>query len=134
MTTAVIVADRGSEMARLTESVRLLREMEIVRHASGRAPLARLIAAHRPAVVVIGEMSPRSRTLDRISEVRGAAREATVVVVAGDAGSRWLADALRAGATAVLPGGLGTNALAAVLQEVIGTGNPGDAGQLAIAA
>jgi DNA-binding NarL/FixJ family response regulator len=133
MNTVVIVADRGSEMARLTASVGALDHHEIVRHASGRSPLTRLIAAHAPAVVVIAEMSPRRRTLDRISEVRSAAPEATVVVVAGDVGSRWLADALRAGATAVLPGGLSTTALSAVLHEVIAS-NPGDATKVALAA
>jgi len=71
--------------------------------------------------------------MDRVSEVRAAAPAATVVVVAGDAGSRWLADALRAGASAVLPGGLGAEALAAVLHEVIAS-NPGNATELAHAA
>jgi DNA-binding NarL/FixJ family response regulator len=133
MTTVVIVADRGSDMARLTASVASVRGTEIVRHASGHAPVAQLVAAHAPSLVVLGEMSPRRLTLERLAEVRVAAPQATVVVVAGDAGSRWLADALRAGATAVLPGELGAGALAAVLQELIAT-NPGGAPELALAA
>jgi DNA-binding NarL/FixJ family response regulator len=133
MTTVVIVADSGPEMARLTASVNSLRHTHIVRHASGRSPVARLVAAHEPTLVLIGEMSPRRLTFERLTEVRTAAPGATVVVVAGDAGSRWLAHALRAGATAALPGGLGTNALAAVLEEVLAP-NPGGATPLALAA
>jgi DNA-binding NarL/FixJ family response regulator len=133
MTTAVIIADRGSDMARITEAVRPLPHTDIVRHANGRSPVASLVKAHAPSLVVVGEMSPRQLTMDRVSEVRAAAPAATVVVVAGDAGSRWLADALRAGASAVLPGGLGAEALAAVLHEVIAS-NPGNATELAHAA
>jgi DNA-binding NarL/FixJ family response regulator len=116
MTSVVIVADNGADMALLTSSVNGLRNTEIVRHASGRASIQQLVEAHRPTLVLISEMSPRRVTLERLSEVRAAAPEAAVIVVAADAGSRWLAQALRAGATAVVPGG---TALAAVLAEVL---------------
>jgi DNA-binding NarL/FixJ family response regulator len=133
MTSVVIVADSGSAMARLTASVAQLPHTEIVRHASGRVPVARLVEAHEPTLVLIAEMSPRRLTLERLIEIRAAAPETTVVVVAADTGSRWLATALRAGASAVLPGGLGTNALAAVLQDVLAP-DRGSASPLALAA
>ena len=133
MTNVVIIADNGNDMARLTASVNGVRHARITRHASGRVPVARLVAAHEPTLVLIGEVHPRRLTFERLSEVRSAAPEASVVVVGADAGSRWLAEALRAGATAALPGGLGTNALTAVLQEVIAS-NPGSAFPLALAA
>lgn len=116
MTSVVIVADNGADMALLTSSVNGLRNAEIVRHASGRASIQQLVTAHRPTLVLISEMSPRRLTLERLSEARAGAPEAAVIVIAADAGSRWLAQALRAGATAVVPGG---TALAAVLAEVL---------------
>ena len=133
MTKVVIVADAGNEMARLTAAVVQVAHAEIVRHVSGRAPVGRLVAAHQPSLVVIAEMTPRHLTIERLSEARTAAPNAAIVVVASDVGSRWLATALRAGATAVLPGGLGTNAVASVLEEVLAP-DPGVASQLALAA
>jgi DNA-binding NarL/FixJ family response regulator len=133
MTTAVVIADRGSDMARLTACVGALPHTPVVRHASGHAPVGRLVRAQAPSLVLIGEMSPRRLTAERVSEVRATAPGATVVVVAGDAGSRWLAEALRAGATAVLPGDMSADALVAVLQEVIAS-NPGSAVPHALAA
>ena len=118
MTNVVIIADCGADMAGLTASVSALGHARIARHANGRASVARLVAMHEPELVVIGEIRPRRLTFERLSEVRAAVPAASVVIVAADAGSRWLAEALRAGATAALPGELGTNALTAVLQEV----------------
>jgi DNA-binding NarL/FixJ family response regulator len=117
MTSVMIVADNGAELARLTASVRTLREAEIVRHASGRTSVARLAARYAPSLVVVGEMSPRCLTFERIREVRAACPRSTIVVIAATAGARWLAEALRAGATAALPVETGTAALGAVLEE-----------------
>jgi DNA-binding NarL/FixJ family response regulator len=119
MTSVMIVADNGADMARLTASVKTVRGMEIVRHASGHAPVARLVAAHGPALVLIGELSPRSRTFERVREVRAAAPDSAVIVVAAAAGARWLPRALQAGATAALPGEQSTPGLASVLEEVL---------------
>ena len=130
MTSVAIVADSGADMAQLTASGTDLRNVEIVRHASGRAPVLQLVTAQRPGLVLISEMSPRRLTLERLSEVRAGAPEAVVIVVAADAGSRWLAQALRAGATAVVPGG---SPLATVLNEVLSP-NPAAATPVALAA
>jgi len=127
MTTVVMVADCGSEMARLTAAISALPNMEIVRYASGRTPVSRIVAAHAPELVLIGDMMPRQVTLDRVVEARAAAPRAAVVVLAADAGARWFATALRAGATAVLPGEPSMKALGAVLREVLAPDPPGAA-------
>jgi DNA-binding NarL/FixJ family response regulator len=124
MTRVVIVADRESAKARLTASVELIDGAEIVRVAHGRSSVARLVAASAPSLVLVGELSAHRLMVERLTETRAAAPDADIVVVAA-AGSRWLADALRAGATAVLPGDLGARALAAVLQEVMATKSGG---------
>ena len=105
-------------MARLEASVSALRTAEVVRRANGRSPVAWMIAADQPSLVLIAELDSHQLTVERVREARAAAPDTVIVVVAAEAGSRWLADALRAGATTVLPGGLGVRALAAVLQEV----------------
>jgi DNA-binding NarL/FixJ family response regulator len=130
MTRVVIVANRGADMARLEASVSALSTAEIVRRANGRSSVAWMIAADQPSLALIAELSPHQLTVERVREARAAAPDADIVVVAAGAGSRWLADALRAGATAVLPGELGVHALAAVLNEVTAP-NPGGALPLA---
>ena len=131
MTDVVIVADSGEEMARLTAAVKQVRGMEIVRYASGRTAVARLVAAHAPTLVLIGEMSPRRLTLERLREVRAASPESSVVVLAADPGARWLAQALRAGAPAVVPGALGSTALGTVLEDVLAPDETGAVAALA---
>jgi DNA-binding NarL/FixJ family response regulator len=122
MTSVVIVADNGAEMARLTAFVRAVPGMEIVRHANGRTSVAQLVARHAPALVVVGEMTPRQLTFERLGEVRSAGPDSAVVVIAASAGARWLAQALQAGATAALPHEAGAGALAAVLEEALAPG------------
>jgi DNA-binding NarL/FixJ family response regulator len=119
MTSVVIVADSGAEMARLTACVQTIHGMEIVRHASGRSSVARLIARCAPSLVVVGEMTPRRLTFERVREVRAASPRSLVVVVAATTGARWLAEALVAGATAALPRETGPAALEAVLAEAL---------------
>ena len=127
MTSVVIVADSGAEMARLTASVRTIQGMEIVRHASGRTSVARLVRRYAPTLVVVGEMTPRRLTFERVREIRAACPQTTVVVVAATANARWLAEALQAGATAALPRETGPAALAAVLGDALTTDRVGAA-------
>lgn len=119
MTSVVVIADSGAEMARLTAHVHAARGMTLVRHASGRVPVAHIVGDHSPTLVVLSEMSPRRLVLDRLAEIRTASPTSKVVVVAADADARWLGAALSAGATAVVPGGPSGNALGTVLQEVL---------------
>jgi DNA-binding NarL/FixJ family response regulator len=119
VTSVVIIADNGAELARLTSAVRAIRGAEIVRHASGRTPVERLVARYAPSLVVIGEMTPRGLTFERIREARSASPRSTIVVIAATAGARWLAEALQSGATAALPVETGPAALAAVLEEAL---------------
>jgi DNA-binding NarL/FixJ family response regulator len=119
MTSVVVIADSGAEMARLTAHVHAARGMTLVRHASGRAAVDRIVGDHSPSLVVLGEMSPRRLVLDRLAEIRDASPSSKVVVVAADSDARWLGVALSAGASAVVPGGPSGNALGTVLQEVL---------------
>ena len=127
MTSVVIIADNGTELARLTASIRTIRGAEIVRHASGHTSVARLVARYAPSLVVVGEMTPRRLTFERVREVRSASPESTIVVIAATAGARWLAEALQSGATTALPVETGPAALEAVLKESLTSDHAGAA-------
>jgi DNA-binding NarL/FixJ family response regulator len=133
MTSVVIIADSGAEMARLTSEVHATRGMSLVRHASGRASVADIVADHAPTLIVLGEMSPRRLVLERLAEIRQASPASRVVVVATEADARWLGIALSAGASAVVPGGPSSKALGTVMQEVLDS-DAGDALPVAQAA
>jgi DNA-binding NarL/FixJ family response regulator len=124
MTSAVIVADDAADLARLTVPVAALADVDVVRVTSGHTSVGRLMASHQPALVVIGELSPQRLALERLAEIRATAPRAAVVVLA-PAGSRWLGEALRAGAAAVVPGAPSARALTAVLRDVLAPDSSG---------
>jgi DNA-binding NarL/FixJ family response regulator len=119
MIRVVIVADSGHGLAALTAAVEPLEGAYIVRHGSGQTPLDRLIAPIDPDLVVIADLQRPEHAIARLAEVRGAAPAAKVVMLSSRSDVDWLADALRAGASAVLPGSVEPHALALVLREVI---------------
>jgi DNA-binding NarL/FixJ family response regulator len=119
MTRVVVVADSGAVLADLTSAVAEVPGAYISRYGSGRARLDLLVEQVQPELVVIGDLQRSSEALARLAEVRRAAPAAKVVVMSSSASASWLADALRAEASAVLPGSVPPGALAVVLQEVI---------------
>jgi DNA-binding NarL/FixJ family response regulator len=121
MTRALIVADSGPAMAELTQALRRMPEVEIVRYASGRNSITLIARASAPDLVLIDEMHWRDDVLARIAEARREAPGAAIVVLAADPDTGWLADALRAGAAAVLPGAVDPATLELVLREVLVT-------------
>lgn len=121
MTRVVIVADSGPVLANLTAAVGTVPGAYIVRHGSSAGPLDGLVAPLAPDLVVIGDLLVPDRALARLAEVRRAAPGAQVVVCSSEPEAEWLADALRAHASAVLPGNLEPHTLGRVLREVIAT-------------
>ena len=119
MTRAIVVADSGAAMAQVSLVLRSVRNVEIVRYASGGSPVSRVMRAGVPDVVLVVELRRAADTLTRVSEIRTAAPGAAVVVIATDPGAGWLAEALRRGAAAVLPAGIEAPTLELVLGEVL---------------
>ena len=119
MTRVIIVADSGLALANLTAAVASVPGAYIVRHGSSVAPLDRLVAPLAPDLVLIGDLLAPDKALARIAEVRRAAPNAKVVVLSSSTEAGWLADALRAHASAVLPGTLEPHTLGLVLREVL---------------
>jgi len=119
MTRVVVVADSGPVLASLTAAVGTVPGAYIVRHGSSAGPLGQLVAPLAPDLVVIGDLLVPEDALARLAEVRAAAPDARVVVLSSSPEAGWLADALRAQASAVLPGNLEPNTLGLVLREVL---------------
>jgi DNA-binding NarL/FixJ family response regulator len=120
MTRVVVVADSGPVLASLTAAVGTVPGAYIVRYGSSVGRLDRLVAPLAPDLVVIGDLLVPEHALARLAEVRNAAPDAKVVVLSSRPEADWLADALRAHASAVLPGTLEPQTLGVVLREVLG--------------
>jgi DNA-binding NarL/FixJ family response regulator len=123
MIRVVVVADSGSVFASLTAAVGTVPGAYIVRHASSSAPLDRVLSSIEADLVLIGDLLYPDDALTRLAEVRRSAPGAQVVLLSSSPEAAWLADALRAEASAVLPGQLEPRTLGLVLREVLETGS-----------
>ena len=119
MISVALVADSGAAMEAMTQSVSTLSRVTIVRHCHGRAPIGRALARFAPDLILVDEMHWPRLALQRIEEIREALPQARIVVRAERPEASWLADALRAGATAVVPATAGPETLGVVLAEVV---------------
>jgi DNA-binding NarL/FixJ family response regulator len=117
----VIVADSGAALRRLSELVNALPDVDILRHLSGGAPVGATVAAAAPDVVVLDELRWPGMTVRRIAEMSELSR-ARVIVCASQLEAGWLADALRSGASAVIPRSADAATLRIVLGEVLAAG------------
>jgi DNA-binding NarL/FixJ family response regulator len=114
----LVVADSGAVMSAITQSLHRLRGVEIVAYASGRARLDAVVQAVDPDIVLIDEMRRSGTAAVRIAEVRGALPGAGVIGLTDRLESPWAIDAMRAGASTVVPCDLDPTTLEAVLREV----------------
>jgi DNA-binding NarL/FixJ family response regulator len=116
---AIIVADSGAVLASLTQLVAGLDRIELVRHASGRTNVEPQMRGFAPEIVLIDDMGLASRALARVREVRRAAPDAAIVVMAERIESAWLGQALRLGAAAVMPASADPATFRTVIAEVL---------------
>jgi DNA-binding NarL/FixJ family response regulator len=119
MTRVMVVADCGTPMATLTTALARIRHVDIVRHASARGPLGPMVRKLEPDLVFIDEVHWPALILHRVAELREHAPGAAIVVLTSHPDAPWLADALRAGATAVASTKLDQPTLARLVGEVL---------------
>jgi DNA-binding NarL/FixJ family response regulator len=120
----LVVADSGPVMSAITQSLHRVRGVEIVAYASGRARLGAVVRAVGPDIVLIDEMRRSGTAAVRIAEVRDALPAAGVIGLTDRLESPWVIDAMRAGASTVVPCDLDPTTLEAVLREVAVTTAP----------
>lgn len=123
MTRVIVVADGGPTLEALTRTFYRLKGVEIVRHLSGRPPVE-LIERLAPDLVFIDELVCPTACLEAVTRARQAAPAAAIVVRAARPEAGWLAEALQAGADAVLPAVADTRTLELVLDEVLSAARP----------
>lgn len=116
---ALVIADDGSTLASITHALTRIEEIEIARHASGRAQVEEIARALLPDVVLIHEMCWPGLALARLAEVRRGAPGATAIVVSAHLDADWLNDALKGGAAAVLPVPGDTSAFRPMLRALV---------------
>ena len=119
MINVALVADSGAAMEAMTRSLSTLPRVNIVRHCHGHAPIAPALTRFAPDLVLVDEMGWARLALQRIAEIRETLPLARIVVRAERPEAGWLADALRAGASAVVPATAGPETFGLVLAEVI---------------
>ena len=120
MISVALIADSGPALEAMTRSLASLPGVNIVRHCHGHARIGAGLKRCAPDLILLDEMHWPRLALQRLDEIRDAAPARTRVVVRAarpDAG--WLADALRAGASAVVPATAGAETLGVVLKEVV---------------
>lgn len=118
MTRVIVIADGGPTLEALTRTLDGLKGVEIVRHLGGRPPSA-LVQRLQPDLVFIDELTSPEACLLAVARSRAAAPAAAIVVRAARPEAGWLADALEAGADAVLPAVADAPTLELVLGEVL---------------
>lgn len=118
MISAALVADSGAALEAMTSSLVTVPGVMIVRHCHGRSPVGRSLQPFNPDLVLIDEMGWPKVALQRIAEVHELLPGTRIVVRAGRPEASWLAEALRAGASAVVPQTAGTETLGVVIREV----------------
>jgi DNA-binding NarL/FixJ family response regulator len=123
MTRVIVIADGGPTLEVLTRTLNGLKGVEIVRHLGGRPPAA-LMERLQPDLVFIDELTSPEACLEAVARSRTAAPDAAIVVRAARPEASWLADALEAGAHAVLPAVADVTTLQLVLDEVLDAARP----------
>lgn len=119
MISVALIADSGSALEAMTRSLATMPGVEIVRHCHGHARVGAGLARCAPDLVLLDEMHWPRLALQRLAEIHEILPSARVIVRAARPDAGWLADALRAGASAVVPATAGAETLGLVLQEVV---------------
>jgi DNA-binding NarL/FixJ family response regulator len=118
MTGAVVIGDPGplrEEIGRAlarTPGIRLLASLD------GRRPVAATLAPLAPAITVLVEPAHSPLPAALIRDARSAVPGGVVIVRASEATPMWVAEALNAGATTVLPATVDAMALGRVVTEI----------------
>jgi DNA-binding NarL/FixJ family response regulator len=114
-----LIADSGAALEAMTSSLASLPGVNIVRHCHGHARVGAGLVRCAPDLVLLDEMHWPRLALQRLAEIHAIVPSARVIVRAARPDAGWLADALRAGACAVVPATAGPETLGVVLQEVV---------------
>ena len=98
----LVIAEQPLSGEAIKRALRHARGCRVASRLDGRTPCDAQIAALRPDVIVVEEMSSRRLTLMRIREARSAAPAARIVLVTPELGPDGLREATEAGVDAAI--------------------------------
>ena len=119
MNRALLIGDPGVTRDEIAEALATTPGIEPLGCLSGRRPVGARIASLRPAITVLLEPVSSALPPALIREARTAAPRAVLIVLAADTTPGWVAEALNAGATTVLPATVDAKALGRVVTEIV---------------
>jgi len=119
MIRAVVIGDAGAALDEVANALEGVAGIAVVGHLNGRRPVIARLTQLAPAVTLIQEPSWSPLPEALIREARIAAPSAALIVRAADATPSWVADAMNAGATAVLPATVGSSSLGRVVLQIV---------------
>jgi DNA-binding NarL/FixJ family response regulator len=115
---ALIVADHTLAAEAIRRELRHAGACEVLGYVDGRRPCAHSVAAARPDVVVIDEMSPQTPLMTRIQEIRAALPDVKILLATVCMDERFLADASAAGVDAAVAKTMHPGSLGVLVREV----------------
>ena len=119
MNRTVVIGDPGPGREQIAAALASTPGINLLGCLSGRRPIAASVARLRPAITVLVEPASTPLPPALIREARSAAAHAVLIVLAADATPGWVAEALNAGATTVLPATVDAAVVGRVVMDVV---------------
>jgi DNA-binding NarL/FixJ family response regulator len=119
MNRTVVIGDPGPARDDVAGALAATPGITVLGSFSGRRPVAASVARLRPTLVVVVEPASSALPPALIREARAAAARAVLIIIAADSTPSWVAEALNAGATTVLPATVDARALGRVVTEIV---------------
>jgi DNA-binding NarL/FixJ family response regulator len=115
----LVVANHPAIVYAVRRALRHVAGFRLIGYVTGAAPIGAVVADTRPDVVVVDDLGAAERAIARIDEARGATPAAKIVLLVPGTEHRWLDDAARAGAHAVLSKGVDPASAGTLLREIV---------------
>jgi DNA-binding NarL/FixJ family response regulator len=98
----LIVAESALSAEAIRRALRYAPACQVIGYVDGRNPCGDPVAQSRPDVVVVDDMNAQANALSRVREVRSAAPDTKIVLLAADMEPTWLDKASAAGIDAAI--------------------------------
>jgi DNA-binding NarL/FixJ family response regulator len=116
---AIVIGDPGQHREELAQALAATPGIQLLGCLHGRRPIAAALTSLQPAIVLLVEPCSSPVPAAVIREARAATPFGVLVVRAASAAPTWVAEALNAGATTVLPATVDAEAIGRVVMEIV---------------
>lgn len=118
MTRVVIVTSRSATGDAIRLALRQAGPLQVLGYVNGRVPAEAAMKLAKPDLVLVDDMDLPAAAVARIGEARAAAPQSRIVVLASDLEAEWLADAMDAGADALVCKAMHASSLGCLVREI----------------